>query len=59
MSVCANCAHSLIDNLHGFDQNDWYVEHNKLIYFGCCTYCKECNPDLKQAVAQVQKPTVK
>jgi hypothetical protein len=36
---CSQCHHTLVDNLHGPDQNDMFDR--------VCTYCKECNPRLK------------
>lgn len=52
---CPDCGHSLENNSHGFDQNDGYLEDDpmsesgyKLIHSGRCTYCKECNPRLKE-----------
>lgn len=45
MPKCPYCKHSLKDNSHGVDQNDF----NGMEYSGRCTYCKECrkpiNPD--------------
>lgn len=39
ISVCNYCNHSLKDNSHGVDQNDF----DGTIYRGKCTYCKECH----------------
>jgi hypothetical protein len=46
--ICPDCGHSLEDNEHGFDQNDFEYdsETGKFIYLGSCAYCKECNPAL-------------
>lgn len=44
--ICNLCHHSLVDNSHGFDQNDGYMDGNKLVHSGACTYCKVCNPAL-------------
>ena len=43
---CDLCKHSLVNNLHGFDQNDFYYdpETNNFRHSGCCTYCRECFP---------------
>jgi hypothetical protein len=49
-NVCALCDHSLVDNLHGFDQNDAWMEGGKLIHSGTCTYCKECNLILEEVI---------
>lgn len=50
-NVCSNCGHSLENNLHGPDQNDFYYDAEKDEYVACgsCTYCRECNPKLKAA----------
>ena len=47
-SVCPDCGHSLVDNNHGPDQNDYEydMENDTFIYVGSCTYCKYCNPAL-------------
>jgi hypothetical protein len=49
---CDLCNHSLEDNLHGFDQNDYYFDASldTFVHCGSCTYCKECNPALKKAL---------
>lgn len=49
---CELCGHSLEDNLHGFDQNDYYWDDIQAQYVHCgsCTYCKACNPALKTAL---------
>lgn len=40
---CLMCKHSLENNMHGFDQNDAYLDENgKLVHSGRCTYCKIC-----------------
>jgi ferredoxin len=51
MDACPDCKHSLEDNMHGFDQNDGWLEEDsfsptgyRLVHSGRCTYCKECNP---------------
>jgi hypothetical protein len=43
-NTCPNCGHSLTDNNHGPDQNDFEYdfENDTLIHRGSCTYCKEC-----------------
>jgi hypothetical protein len=41
---CPDCGHLLKDNLHGFDQNDAWMDGDKLVHSGHCTYCRECNP---------------
>lgn len=46
--TCPHCKHSLEDNKHGFDQNDAWMDGDELIHSGSCTYCKECNPRLKE-----------
>lgn len=43
--VCPSCRHSLKDNMHGFDQNDAWMDGDKLIHSGRCTYCAICNPN--------------
>lgn len=52
--LCPDCKHSLENNLHGFDQNDWTIDETgtKLVYLGSCTYCKICNPRLKELTKQ-------
>ena len=47
---CNACKHSLIDNGHGLDQNDMWMEGDELVFSGHCTYCKECSPALKEKV---------
>lgn len=47
MNECTLCGHSLIDNEHGFDQNDAWMEGDKLVHSGRCTYCKICSPRKK------------
>lgn len=39
---CDLCDHTLVGNLHGFDQNDGWIEGDKFIHSGHCTYCKIC-----------------
>ena len=51
MGTCADCKHSMEGNNHGFDQNDGYMDGDKLIHSGACTYCRVCNPHI------FQKPT--
>jgi len=49
VDICKDCNHSTEDNPHGFDQNDGRLdENNQLIHSGQCTYCKECNPNLRE-----------
>jgi hypothetical protein len=44
--TCNLCGHSLKNNNHGGDQNDFYInENNELIYRGKCTYCKICREE--------------
>lgn len=45
---CNLCNHTLENNNHGFDQNDAWLEGDKLIHSGKCTYCIYCNPRLKE-----------
>ena len=40
--VCDLCGHPLENNSHGFDQNDAYMDGDKLVHSGHCTYCKYC-----------------
>lgn len=41
--LCSDCGHSLRDNNHGPDQNDYGMDDfGKIKYLGSCTYCKEC-----------------
>ena len=41
--VCPDCGHSLKDNRHGPDQNDYVMaENGSYHHSGHCTYCKEC-----------------
>jgi hypothetical protein len=58
-NFCPSCMHSLINNQHGFDQNDGHMEGDKLIHSGKCTYCKKCNPWLEQRINEVKEPTLK
>jgi hypothetical protein len=45
VEVCRDCGHSLENNLHGFDQNDaWLDDQDHLVHSGHCTYCRFCNP---------------
>ena len=37
---CILCGHSKVDNKHGFDQYDMYMNGDKVIHTGRCTYCK-------------------
>ncbi len=55
MKVCPDCHHNLKDNDHGFDQNDGWIENNKLVHSGHCTYCKECNPVFATALIKFEK----
>jgi len=43
-NLCNLCGHDLVDNKHGFDQNDAWMDGDKLKHGGTCTYCKFCNP---------------
>ena len=45
--ICGLCHHSLKDNDHGLDQNDMWLEGDKLVHSGHCTYCEMCNPRLR------------
>jgi hypothetical protein len=54
-SKCPDCGHSLENNLHGFDQNDAWIEDDKLIHSGHCTYCRECNPGIFKPVEEDEK----
>ena len=45
-NMCGWCGHSLENNSHGFDQNDGWMEGDKLVHSGQCTYCRDCNPIL-------------
>ena len=42
--TCEICEDSLDGNSHGFDQNDGYMDGDKLILYGTCTYCRICFP---------------
>lgn len=42
MANCKSCGHSLKDNDHGPDQNDFEMDGDKCFYVGSCTYCKAC-----------------
>lgn len=44
-TICPDCGHSLINNKHGPDQNDYEydVKKDTIVYMGTCTYCKECH----------------
>jgi hypothetical protein len=46
MSICNLCGHTLVNNSHGFDQNDAHMEGDELIHHGRCTYCRFCNPSI-------------
>lgn len=46
--ICELCGHSLIDNDHGFDQNDWGMVGDDVVYAGQCTYCKVCRSASKK-----------
>lgn len=57
--ICPDCKHSQENNLHGFDQNDAWLEDDptsesgyRLVHSGSCTYCRFCNPGLFEAVAR-------
>ena len=45
--TCPDCGHSLKDNEHGPDQNDYDYEPEtgKTVHMGSCTYCKECQKE--------------
>jgi hypothetical protein len=46
-AICPDCKHALAGNMHGFDQNDGYLDTNgKLAHSGRCTYCRICNPQI-------------
>lgn len=53
--ICTLCGHTLKNNKHGFDQNDGYLQGDKLIHNGTCTYCKFCNPIFADALAKAEK----
>lgn len=67
-TTCELCGHPLLDNLHGFDQGDSYVDGNgDLTHSGrCmgCTYCKVCAavpptlPDQTDTVLNNTTPTL-
>ncbi|MFA5153515.1 MAG: hypothetical protein WC554_13205 [Clostridia bacterium] len=44
--ICPDCGHSLKNNSHGPDQNDYYYDSNddRIKYVGSCTYCNVCFP---------------
>jgi hypothetical protein len=46
IEICKMCGHTLTDNIHGFDQNDGYIDSiGDFVHNGTCTYCKICaNP---------------
>jgi hypothetical protein len=48
--LCPNCNHTLEDNNHGCDQNDFYYDPKEDTYkhSGKCTYCIYCNDRFKQ-----------
>lgn len=52
MEMCKLCGHSLVDNAHGFDQNDGAMYGNKFVHSGHCTYCVVCNPRLLASMNQ-------
>ena len=41
---CTLCHHSLLYNMHGWDQNDLEMIHGVVMHSGRCTYCNICNP---------------
>lgn len=41
---CPSCLHPLAGNQHGFDQNDGWMDGDKFVHSGRCTYCEICNP---------------
>jgi hypothetical protein len=44
--ICEFCNHTLEDNNHGPDQNDFCInDKSELIYKGKCTYCKFCREE--------------
>jgi hypothetical protein len=49
-NICLDCGHSLINNVHGPDQNDYiyYKETDEYIHSGHCTYCKECQKEINE-----------
>lgn len=48
-TICVYCKHTLIDNSHGPDQNDFYINNDGyLSHSQRCTYCKFCNPRLNK-----------
>lgn len=56
--LCGLCSHSLLNNEHGFDQNDGYMDGDNLIHGGRCTYCRVCSAPRqeppKSALAMMQ-----
>ena len=50
---CKDCGHSLRNNLHGFDQNDAFLDGDKLVHSGSCTYCRVCNPVLDEVLRKL------
>ena len=58
---CNLCGHSLTDNEHGFDQNDAWMDGEKLVHSGLCTYCKACQSmpaqEIKERLAKREAPS--
>ena len=46
--TCPDCGHTLKDNNHGPDQNDFFYNYTagKYEHSGVCTYCIYCNDEL-------------
>lgn len=46
LEPCELCHHTLLNNLHGINQNDFYYNTtwNEFKHKGSCSYCRECFP---------------
>ena len=53
---CPDCGHSLDNNLHGIDQNDFIYDPkiHGYVYCGNCTFCNICNPRLKKILENAE-----
>ena len=53
---CNLCGHLLVDNQHGIDQNDLRINATGDVkHIGRCTYCKDCNPRLRDALTKAHE----
>ena len=47
IGTCQSCNHTLQDNQHGLDQDDFGMVGDVYEYLGRCKYCKFCREELR------------